>query len=153
MSGRSAPFSATGQSFPPSRFRLFCCVLCTGQNSLLSAALFGAAAVTLDRSPTLAGILIGCVAYKPQLAVLAPLALATAGRWRAFVTAAGTVVVLVGASIVAFDTKTWIAFFKALTAARDWNANGLPGFDKFASPYAAMRLLAHPSQSPGRSRP
>jgi Glycosyltransferase family 87 len=118
---------------------LFCALY--GQNSLLSAALLGAAAVTLDRFPALAGILIGCLAYKPQLALLAPLALATAGRWRAFLAAAGTVVALVGGSVVAFDTKTWIAFIGALPAAQEWNANGLPGFDKFASPYAAMRLL------------
>src|SRR6185312_630710 len=45
-----------------------------GQNSLFSAMLFGTAAVALDRYPVLAGSMIGCLAYKPQLAVLAPFA-------------------------------------------------------------------------------
>jgi hypothetical protein len=96
-----------------------------GQNSMLSAALFGGAAVTLNRYPVFAGMLIGSLAYKPQLAVLAPLALAVAGRWRAFVAAAVTAA----------------AFIAVLPDANAWNATGVPGFDKFASPYAAIRLL------------
>jgi alpha-1,2-mannosyltransferase len=80
-----------------------------GQNSFLSAALLSGAALTLDRYPALAGILIGLLAYKPQLALLAPLALAMAGRWRTLGAAAFTVAVLLGGSVLAFGVEPWIA--------------------------------------------
>jgi len=112
-----------------------------GQNSMLSAALFGGAAATLGRYPVFAGMLIGSLAYKPQLAVLAPLALAVAGRWRAFVAAAVTAGAFMAASVAAFGVGVWAAFIAVLPEANAWNATGVPGFDKFASPYAAIRLL------------
>jgi hypothetical protein len=115
-----------------------------GQNSLFSAALFAAAALTLRARPVLAGMAIGCLAFKPQLAALAPFALAAGGRWRAFVAAAATVAVLVAASALAFGVESWAAFVAALPQANDWNAGGRPGFDRFASVYAAARMLGAP---------
>ena len=50
-----------------------------GQNGFLTAALLGGALHWLDRRPWLAGVLIGCLAYKPQFGVLIPVAL-LAGR-------------------------------------------------------------------------
>ena len=46
-----------------------------GQNGFLTAALLGGALQLLDRRPWLAGVLIGCLAYKPQFGVLIPIAL------------------------------------------------------------------------------
>jgi hypothetical protein len=115
-----------------------------GQNGLFSAALFGGIALTLDRAPLLAGVLIGCLAYKPQMGVLIPLALACAGRWRAFGAAACTVAALIAVSTAAFGTAIWAAFLSSLPVAKAWNASGVPGFDRFASPYAAARLLGAP---------
>jgi alpha-1,2-mannosyltransferase len=112
-----------------------------GQNALLSAALFGAAGVALERRPVLAGFGLGCLIYKPQLAVLVPVALAAAARWRALAAAAATAAALAGGSLVAFGPQAWGAFFTALPDASAWNAGGIPGFDKFASPFAAARLL------------
>ena len=112
-----------------------------GQTSLLVAALFGGAALTLDRSPRLAGVLIGCLVFKPQLAVLAPLALAAAGRWQAFIAAAVTVVILVLGSVAAFGVESWSAFFTVLPSVKSWNGGPDTHFDLFASLYAAARLL------------
>ncbi|MDB5382217.1 MAG: hypothetical protein JWO26_1849 [Rhodospirillales bacterium] len=112
-----------------------------GQNSLLSAALLAGAAVTLDQRPIVAGALLGCLAYKPQLAILAPLLLALAGRWHAFVSVAVTAASLVAASALAFGVEPWLAFISGLPAAKAWFTEGAPGFGMFASPYAAMRLL------------
>jgi len=112
-----------------------------GQNGLFSAALFGGAALTLERFPVLAGVLVGCLAYKPQLGVLAPLAFAAAGRWRAFLAAAATVAGLAAASTMAFGFDSWLAFIAALPEANAWNGGGAVGFARFVSPYAAARLL------------
>lgn len=116
------------------------CVL-YGQNSLLTTALLAGAALTLGASPVLAGVCLGCLAFKPQLALLAPLALAVAGRWRAFLAAAVTVGVLGGLSVAAFGVETWEAFPKALLGVAAWNAEGGSGFNHFSSLYAAARQL------------
>lgn len=89
-----------------------------GQNGFLSAALFGGAAVLLDRQPALAGICLGCLSYKPQLGIVVPLALAVAGRWRCFVVAALTVIVLAAAATLAFGVDIWPAFLADMTDAQ-----------------------------------
>ena len=74
------------------------CVV-SGQNGFLSAALLVAGFAAAGRRPVAAGILLGILAYKPQLGVLLPVALAAAGMWRTFAAAAATVasgVLLVG---------------------------------------------------------
>jgi hypothetical protein len=81
-----------------------------GQNGFLSAALLGGAAAWLDRQPALAGMCLGCLAYKPQLGIVVPLALAVAGRWRCFAAAAATVLVLAAAATWAFGAGIWPAF-------------------------------------------
>jgi hypothetical protein len=112
-----------------------------GQNSLFSAALLGGAAATLDRYPVVAGILIGTLAYKPQLAILAPLMLIAARRWRAFAAASATTVLLIAVATLVLGIDCWRAFFSVLPQASAWNVGGAPGFEKFASPYAAVRLV------------
>ena len=81
-----------------------------GQNGFLSAALLGGAAAWLDRQPALAGMCLGCLAYKPQLGIVVPLALAVAGRRRCFAAAAATVLVLAAAATWAFGAGIWPAF-------------------------------------------
>jgi hypothetical protein len=53
-----------------------------GQNGFLSAGLFGAALLALPARPILSGVLFGLLAYKPQLALVMPIALLAAGQWR-----------------------------------------------------------------------
>lgn len=92
-----------------------------GQNGFLSASLLGGAAIWLDRRPVLAGICLGCLAYKPQLGIIVPLALAAAGRWRCFASAAATVVVLSAAATFVFGPDIWSAFFAGMAdARRNW---------------------------------
>lgn len=57
--------------------------------------------------PGVAGICFGLMLIKPQLAVLVPLALALKGEWRAIVSAAITVVVLVAVSTLAYGIQPW----------------------------------------------
>jgi len=80
-------------------------------NGFLTAALFGAALVMLVERPILAGVLIGCLAYKPQFGLLIPLVLIATGRWRAFASAAVTVAVMTLAVTFAFGPDVWSAFF------------------------------------------
>ena len=66
-----------------------------GQNGFLTAALLGGALHWLDRRPWLAGVLIGCLAYKPQFGVLIPIALLAADDGTRSAAAIATVAALV----------------------------------------------------------
>ena len=53
----------------------------------------------LRRNEIAAGILFGLLVYKPQFGILLPFVLAAGGYWRAFVSAAATVIATIGLSI------------------------------------------------------
>jgi hypothetical protein len=88
-------------------------VAVTGQNTFFSLALFYGGLRLLDRAPAAAGILLGLLAYKPQLWLLVPLALIAARRWRALAWMIGTVVVMALASLAVLGPDLWRAFFDA----------------------------------------
>lgn len=85
----------------------------TGQNALLTAALFAAGTALLDRRPWFAGICFGLLCYKPHFGLLLPVALLAGEHWRAVLAAGATVVVLVLASLALFGAATWQAFLAA----------------------------------------
>lgn len=113
-----------------------------GQNSLLSAALFGGATALLGRRPWVAGMLFGALCYKPHFALLVPVALLAGRHFRCFLAAAMTVAVLVGVSVLLYGGETWSSFF-ALSMAKTGGtfADGKVPFAGLVSPYAALRLL------------
>ncbi len=82
----------------------------SGQNSFLSAALVTAGITWLPRRPVLAGIMLGLLAFKPQLAMLVPVALASARAWRTLVAAGLTGAALLGASLVVPGVGLWRAW-------------------------------------------
>ncbi len=86
-----------------------------GQNGALTASLFGAALVLLERQPFVAGGLIGCLTYKPQFVLVLPLALLASGRWRALMGAAASAGLLALSSLLAFGPQVWRAFPAALS--------------------------------------
>ncbi len=113
----------------------------SGQNELLSAALFAGATQFVDRRPWLAGVLFGCLCYKPQIAMLVPLALIAGRHGRAFAAAAGTVLVLCGAAWLLYGTSTWRAYVAILPLSRETFENGWVEFIQMATTFASVRLL------------
>jgi hypothetical protein len=107
----------------------------------LTAALIGGALALLDRRPTMAGLLFGLLAYKPQFGIMIPLALAATGRWRVFFSAAMTVVLLALATLLAFGLEVWRAFFDSMPLTRSvvLEAGGT-GWHKIQSVFAWVRL-------------
>jgi arabinofuranan 3-O-arabinosyltransferase len=87
-----------------------------GQSGFLTAALFGAALIFVERRPVLAGVFIGCLTYKPHFGILIPVALAAAKQWRAFASAAATTAVLAVGSVAAFGAGVWVMFAQGLVA-------------------------------------
>ncbi len=88
-------------------------VTISGQNTFLSLGLFYGGLHLLPRAPVAAGILLGLLAYKPQIWVLVPLALLAARQWTALAAALGTVAAVSLASLAVFGLDFWRAFFAA----------------------------------------
>ena len=86
----------------------------SGQNALLSLALILGGFRLLASHPIVAGLLLGALSYKPQLALLVPIALIAAGAWRSLAAAAGSAVLLVLVSTAVFGIEAWQAWIDEL---------------------------------------
>jgi alpha-1,2-mannosyltransferase len=78
-----------------------------GQNAFLTAGLFGAATLLVDRRPAIAGVLFGALCYKPHFGLLVPVALAAAGYWRALAAAFVSTAALCLLSLTLFGWDAW----------------------------------------------
>ena len=112
----------------------------TGQNALLTAALFAAGTALVDRRPWLAGMCFGALCYKPHFGLLIPVALLAGWHWRAFLGAAGTVLACIGVSIALFGTATWTAFFTAAAASGDVYAAHAIFMGGLTSPFGVLMV-------------
>jgi len=113
-----------------------------GQNGVLSVILMGGGVLLLRSRPILSGILLGILAYKPQLAVLAPLVLICGREWRALAAAVVSQGTLVGLSIAVMGVAPWIGFLHKVThpatvlsSSSDWRA--VPSIMTFAGTIGA----------------
>ncbi len=112
-----------------------------GQNGFLTAALLGGALQLLDRRPWVAGVLIGCLAYKPQFGVLIPLAMLAGGRWSAIAAAAVTVAALLALSFVTLGGGVWHAFADSMNFTQTVVLEqGGTGWEKIQSAFSAVRM-------------
>jgi hypothetical protein len=82
----------------------------SGQTGFFSAAAFAGGAVLIARAPGLAGACLGLLVYKPHFALLIPVALLAARRWRALFTCGATAAALCAATLLALPAAAWTAF-------------------------------------------
>jgi alpha-1,2-mannosyltransferase len=134
-------WSAAAIAFPP----VTICGI-SGQNGLLTAALFMAGLSALRIRPFLAGMIFGCLAIKPQLGVLLPIAFIAAREWRAFAGATAAVLSMIMLSLIAFGTAPWLGFFGQSTLFASIATDGLVGWHKMASIYTSLRLAGFTNQ-------
>lgn len=85
-----------------------------GQNGFLTAALIGGTLAAMERHPTVAGICLGLLTYKPQFGLLFPFVLAIGGRWRVIIVAAAVAIALAAASWTAFGSVSWEGFISGM---------------------------------------
>ncbi len=112
-----------------------------GQNAFLSAALFGGGALMLDTRPIAAGLCLGALVYKPHLAIVIPVALIAARRWRTLFSAAASAAGLCLLSLAVFGADAWRAFLAAAPKARIAMEQNMVGDEKMQSVFAGVRLL------------
>jgi hypothetical protein len=89
-----------------------------GQNGCWTAALLGGGLTLIERRPYVAGVLFGVMAYKPQLAILVPVALIAGRKWRTFFAAGVTAGVLVALSVALFGADVWAEYLRLASALR-----------------------------------
>lgn len=128
-------WNAAALAFPP----VAICGI-SGQNGLLTAALFMAGVSMLGARPFVAGVIFGCLAIKPQLGVLLPIAFIAAREWRAFAGATTAVMAMIMLSLISLGSAPWIGFFSQFSLFAAIATDGLVGWHKMASIYTSLRL-------------
>ena len=89
--------------------------VCLGQNAFLSSALLVAGLGLAGRRPLLGGALLGALSFKPQLCLLAPVALAAARQWRALISAITAGLLLAAISLMILGGEPWRAWIDLIT--------------------------------------
>lgn len=118
-----------------------------GQNSMFSVALLAGAIILGSRGPReqiLAGVCIGLLAYKPQLGILIPFALAIAGQWRIFAAAAATALCFMAVSTLALGAALWSVFFSNLHFVNELVETGSLPWAKMPSMWVTLRTFGVP---------
>lgn len=110
----------------------------TGQNAFYTAALLVGGFVATARRPISCGAAVGVLSLKPQLSLMAWVALATAQQWRALGAAVATGGVLVLASVAVIGVEIWRAWGDLVTGGsglyESWvNVGRLNGISVYAS--------------------
>ncbi len=112
----------------------------TGQNGFWSAACFAWGLVWLESRPAIAGACLGMLVIKPHLALVLPLGLAAAGRWRALLACAATAGGWLALSWLVLGSTAWRGFFASAPAIREALESHREDWGKLQSLFATARL-------------
>jgi Glycosyltransferase family 87 len=116
-----------------------------GHNGFLTALLLGGGLILLDRRPFVAGLLLGCLVYKPQFALVIPLLLLAARQWRAILGAALSSLALIALTYAIWGWPVWQAFLDSLPLTKNVVIDqGKTGWEKIMSPFSAVRSWGLP---------
>lgn len=111
-----------------------------GHNGFLTALLLGGGLFLLERRPLAAGLLLGCLIYKPQFALVIPVLLLAARQWRAILGACLSAGLLVAVTMALWGWPVWAAFLDSLPLTRSVVIEqGATGFHKIMTPFGAVR--------------
>ncbi len=112
-----------------------------GQNGCLTASLLGGGLLLLDSRPYAAGVLLGLLAYKPNLAFLPMFALLVSRQWKPLLAGLGTILALSGLSFLVFGKATWAAFWQGAPILTEQLAMGFCKWNLMPSVFAFVLSL------------
>jgi len=112
-----------------------------GQNAFLSTAIVGIGLLISDRRPIAAGVLLGCLCYKPQLAPMLVIVVLARRDWKMALGAALSIAAQSVMATLLFGSDIWTNFESILPLARSVLEEGLVGFVKMQSVFSAIRLI------------
>src|SRR4029450_3100285 len=111
-----------------------------GHNGFLTALLLGGGLMLLEKRPFAAGLLLGCLVYKPQFVLVLPLLLLVLWNWRAIAGAAVSSLSLIAVTLALWGWPVWQAFIDSLPLTRTIVIEqGRTGWEKIMSPFSAVR--------------
>jgi hypothetical protein len=111
-----------------------------GHNGFLTAALLGGGLFFLDRRPFVAGLLLGCVVYKPQFGLVLPVVLLLGWHWRAIGGALLSAGLLCALTLALWGWPVWAAFIHSLPLTQSLIIEqGATGWEKIQSAFSAAR--------------
>jgi hypothetical protein len=111
-----------------------------GHNGFLTALLLGGGLALIDRRPFLAGLLFGCLIYKPQFGLILPPLLLAMRSWRGIAGACTSAGLLVAITLAVWGWPVWQAFIDSLPLTKAVVIEqGATGWHKIMSPFSAVR--------------
>jgi hypothetical protein len=111
-----------------------------GHNGFLTAALLGGGLFLLDRRPFVAGLLLGCIVYKPQFGLVLPVVLLLGWHWRAIGGAVLSAGLLCALTLALWGWPVWAAFIHSLPLTQSVIIEqGATGWEKIQSVFSAAR--------------
>ena len=112
-----------------------------GHNGFLTTLLLGAGLLLLEERPLAAGLLLGCLIYKPQFGLVIPPLLLVTRNWRAIAGAILSAGLLVAITLALWGWPVWQAFINSLPLTRHVVIEqGNTGWYKIMSPFSAVRM-------------
>ena len=122
-------------AFPPAF-----AVMAIGQNGFVTAALFMGGLVLLQHKKKFAaGLVLGCLIIKPQLALMLPVAMLAGREWRVIGGAMVSAPAVLLTGIIVFGPAASVAWLDQMPLYVEIAQQGLVGWHKLVSVYAAAR--------------
>ncbi|MET3266035.1 alpha-1,2-mannosyltransferase [Bradyrhizobium japonicum] len=112
-----------------------------GQNAFLSTAIVGTGLLMSDRRPFAAGLILGTLCFKPQLAPMLAVVVVARMNWKMALGAALSVCSLLISATLIFGLEVWQQFASIVPVSAMWLEYGVMGFAKMQSAFATVRLL------------
>lgn len=112
-----------------------------GQNAFLSVSIIGVGLLLSDRRPFVAGVILGCISYKPQFAPMLAIVVLAHRNWMMALGAAISLAVQVIAVTMLFGSDIWTHFESILPSAKAILEEQLVGYGKMQSAFAAVRIF------------
>lgn len=110
-----------------------------GQVAFLTTGIFALGCNLLRDRPFLAGIVLGLLTLKPQIAALFPLALIAGRHWHALAGAACSAIAVLALSVLVFGIASLTGFIDMLPRFAEYMALAKWDWNELASLYAAAR--------------
>jgi alpha-1,2-mannosyltransferase len=118
------------------------CTVVLGQNSFLTSAVLIGGFALMKRQPILGGTVLGILSFKPQLALMVPIALIAGRYWQSLAGAAASALLLAFFSLVVFGLDAWRGWVALMTVPSDlYNAWNIVGRLHGQSVYTCVALL------------
>ena len=113
----------------------------TGQNGFLASGIFIGGASLIASRPFIGGAILGLLAFKPQLALLLPVALIAGREWRAILGGIVSSLALLGLGLLLFGASSYAAFLAILPDFTAWLGAGRWPWGELASTFALLRWV------------